>query len=111
MHETVCIQDTRGCIFVLLHAPLRAVAYNIAKVQNIRCIASSPKILWYGSMEWNMEENFRMEWNGRFLVWNGNGMEENCQYGIWKNHIPFHSMPCPDCSTSAERQSISNKLT
>ena len=21
-------------------------------------------------------------WNGRFLVWNGNGMEENYQYGI-----------------------------
>ena len=29
------------------------------------------------SMEWNMEENFSMEWNGRFLVWNGNGTEEN----------------------------------
>ena len=34
-------------------------------------------------------------WNGRFLVWNGNGMEENCQYGIWKNRLPFHSIPCP----------------
>ena len=32
-------------------------------------------------------------WNGRFLVWNGNGMEENCQYGIWKNRLPFHTMP------------------
>ena len=45
-------------------------------------------------MEWNMEENFSMEWNiwnGRFL-WNGNGMEENCQYGIWKNRLPFHSI-------------------
>ena len=47
------------------------------------------------SMEWNMEENF--VWNGiwkKILVWNGNGMEENCQYGIWKNHLPFHSIPC-----------------
>ena len=46
-----------------------------------------------------MEENFSMEWNmeyGRFLVWNGNGMEENCQYGIWKNRRPFHSIPCPN---------------
>ena len=34
-------------------------------------------------------------WNRRFLVWNGNGMEENCQYGIWKNRLPFHSIPCP----------------
>ena len=42
-----------------------------------------------------MEENFNMEWNGRFLVWNGNGMEENCQYGIWKNRLPFHPIPCP----------------
>ena len=34
-------------------------------------------------------------WNGRFLVWNGNEMEENCQYGLWKNRLPFHSIPCP----------------
>ena len=34
-------------------------------------------------------------WNGRFLVWNGNETEENCQYGIWKNRLPFHSIPCP----------------
>ena len=49
------------------------------------------------SMEWNMEENFSMEWNmeWKILVWNGNGMEENCQYGIWKNRLPFHSIPCP----------------
>ena len=25
------------------------------------------------------------------------GMEENYQYhGIWKNRLPFHSIPCPD---------------
>ena len=44
-----------GCyIFVLLRAPSRVVAYNVAKmqnIQNIRCIASSLKVLWYGSME------------------------------------------------------------
>ena len=34
-------------------------------------------------------------WDGRFLVWNGNGMEENCLYGIRKNRLPFHIMPCP----------------
>ena len=22
-------------------------------------------------------------------------MEKNCQYGIWKNRLPFHSIPCP----------------
>ena len=21
-------------------------------------------------------------------------IEENCQYGIWKNRLPFHTMPC-----------------
>ena len=43
------------------------------------------KFFWHGSIEWN----------GRFFVQNGNGMEENCQYGIWKNYLPFHSIKCP----------------
>ena len=45
-------------------------------------------------------------WNGiwmKILVWNGRncqcGMEMDwkkiCQYGIWKNRLPFHSVPCP----------------
>ena len=34
-------------------------------------------------------------WNERFLVWNGNGMEENCQYGIRKNRFPFHTIGLP----------------
>ena len=44
-----------------------------------------------------MEENFSMEWNmeEKFLYgmedfWYG--MEENCQYGIWKNHLPYHAL-------------------
>ena len=72
----------------------------MAKVQYKLHIASGLNLLWYGSMEWNVEENFTVLvwngiWNGRFLVWNGNGMEENCQYGIWKNCLPFHSISCP----------------
>ena len=34
-------------------------------------------------------------WNGiwkKILVWSGNGMKENCQYGIWKNHLPYHAL-------------------
>ena len=54
----MCIPDTGCCILVLLCAPSLVVAYNIAKVQNMRCIASSQIFFWYGSMEWNMEENF-----------------------------------------------------
>ena len=37
-------------------------------------------------------------WNGKFLVWNGYGMEETLQYGIWKNRPPFHSIACPVCN-------------
>ena len=29
----------------------------------------------------------------KIILWNGNGMEENCHYGIWKNRLPFHSLP------------------
>ena len=65
MHQTMCnpmcIPDTGCCTFVLLRAPSPVVAYNIAKLQKIRYFASSQKVLWYGSMEWNMEENFSME--------------------------------------------------
>ena len=50
----------------IVGAPSRVVAYKLqhykgATQQNIRCIASSLKFLWYESMEWNMEENFSME--------------------------------------------------
>ena len=43
--------------------------------------------IWKKILVWNGK------WNGRFLVRNRNGMEENCQYGIWKNRLPFHIMP------------------
>ena len=87
----------------IVGAPSRAVAYNIAKQQNIRCIASSPTFLWYGSIEWNMEENllwngiwkkilvWNGKWNGRFLVWSGRKLL------VWKmeNRLPFYSIPMP----------------
>ena len=78
----------------MLRAPSLVVAYNIAKMQIMRRIASCLKVLWYGTMEWKMKENFSMEskifsmewkWNGRKLpVWN---MEKS-------SSIPFHIMPC-----------------
>ena len=37
-------------------------------------------------MEWNMEEIFRYGME--------DGMAKNYRYGIWKNRLPFHSMPC-----------------
>ena len=47
----MCIPDTGCSIFVLLRALSQVVAYYIAKGQIIRWIASSLKVLWYGSME------------------------------------------------------------
>ena len=38
-------------------------------------------------------------WNGKFSVWHGYGMEEIRQYGIWKNHLPFHYIACPACES------------
>ena len=55
--------------------------------------------IWKKILEWNGICKKILVWNGRFLVWNGNGMEENCQYGIWKNRLPFHSIPCPSYGT------------
>ena len=41
-------------------------------------------------MEWNMEENFSMEWNGRFLVWNGRKLP------VWNTEksssIPYNAL-------------------
>ena len=54
-------------------------------------------LVWNGRfLVWNGIRKKILVWNGRFLVWNGNGMEENCQYGIWKNRLPFYSIQCPD---------------
>ena len=86
----------RSLHLTIVGAPSRAVAYNIAKQQNIRCISSSLKFPWYGSMEWNMEENFSMEWKifstGMEWKWNGRKLP------VWNmeksSSIPFHTMPC-----------------
>ena len=86
----MCIQDTGSCIFVLLRAPSRVVAYKIAKVQNIHCIASSLKVLWYGSMEWNVEENFSMEWKIFSIEWKWNGRKLP-EWNMEKSSsIPYH---------------------
>ena len=45
--------------------------------------------------EWNGIRKKNLVWNGKILVWNGYGMEEILQYGLW-NCLPFHSIACPD---------------
>ena len=42
-------------------------------------------------MEYGRKFQYGMEY-GMEDFWYG--MEENCQYGIWKNRLPFHTMPC-----------------
>ena len=82
----------------IVGAPLRAVAYNIAKTQSSKIyVALLPVQNFFGMEVWNEIWKkilvWNEIWNGRFLVWNGNGMEENCQHGIWKNRLPLHSIP------------------
>ena len=45
-------------------------------IQITRCFRSKLTLVWIGI--WKKI----LVWNGTFLVWNVNGMEENCQYGI-----------------------------
>ena len=91
----MCIPGTGCCIFVLLRAPSLVVACNIAKVQNIRCIASSQKffLVWeygmeYGRKFWYGMEDFKyemeMEWKKIASV----------EYGkIIFHSIPHHALP------------------
>ena len=39
--------------------------------------------IWKKILVWNWI------WNGRFWLWNENGMKENYQYRIWKNYLPW----------------------
>ena len=66
---------------------------NVAKVQYKLHVASGLNLPWYEI--WKKILVWKEKWNGRFLVWNRYGMEQNCQYGIWKNRLPFHSLQCP----------------
>ena len=91
--------------FSIVDAPSQAVAYNIAKMQSSRIdVALLPVYTFFVMEVWNGIRKkilvWNEIWNGRLLVWNGNVMDENCQYGIWKNHLPFHAMPCPVDNTS-----------
>ena len=59
------------------------VCLQHCKEQNIRCIASNLKVLWYGRMEWNME-------------WKISGMEWKKIASMEYGKIIFHSIPsCP----------------
>ena len=97
----MCNTHTRYQLWHLniVDAPSRTVAYNIAKMQSSKIdVALLPAYTFFGMEVWNGIRKkilvWNEIWNGRLLVWNGNGMDQNCQYGIRKNCLPFHAMPC-----------------
>ena len=61
-------------------------------------VDSGLNLPWYGSMEWNMEENFSMQWITEWKIfsmeWKGNGKK----LPVWimgkSSSIPFHTMSC-----------------
>ena len=89
------------CI-VLCCLPLQATTcegmLNVAKIKYKLRVVSCLNLPWYGSMEWNMEENFSMEWNMEWKIfsmeWKWNGRK----FSVWNTEksssIPFHTMPC-----------------
>ena len=60
----------------------------------MRCAAFSLKssVVWKYGMEYERKSLWNEILNGKFLIWNGNGMDENCHYRTGRNHLPFHIM-------------------
>ena len=87
------------CI-VLCCLPLQATCkgtLNVAKIQYKLRVASGLVLPWYGSMKWNMEENFSMEWNMEWKIfsmeWKWNGRKLPVWITEKSTSIPFHTMP------------------
>ena len=71
---------------------------NVAKIQQVYKlrVVSGRNLSWYGSMEWNMEENFSMKWNMESKIfslelnWNGRILP------VWNmeksSFIPYHAL-------------------
>ena len=73
-------------MFTFVNDYLRKGTLNVAKVQYKLRVASGLSLPWYGSMEWNMEENFSMEWKNFIMEWK---KIASMEYG----KIVFHTMP------------------
>ena len=78
-----------------------------AAKHTLHCFQLKISLVWNGI--WKKILVWNGIWNGRFLVWNGNEMEENWQYGVRKNRLPFHSIPCPDCFSVSSYLSRNHK--
>ena len=66
---------------------------NVAKVQYKLRVASGLNLPWYGSIEWNMEKNFSMEWKIFRMEWK---KIASIEYG----KTVFHSIPCLALTTA-----------
>ena len=83
------------CI-VLCCLPLQTttceIKLNVAKVQYKLSVALGLNLPWYGSMEWNMEETFSMEWKIFSVDWKWNGRK----LPVWSveksSSIPYHAL-------------------
>ena len=69
---------------------------NVAKMQCKLRVASGLNLPWYGSTEWNMEENCSMEWKMEWKIfsmewkWNGRKFPE---WNMEKSSsIPYHAL-------------------
>ena len=71
---------------LLLQATTCKGMLNVAKIQYKLRVASGLNLPWYKSMEWNMEENFSMEWKSFSMDWK---IIASMEYG----KIVFHSVP------------------
>ena len=80
----------------MLRAPSGVRRLQIAKLQIIRCVASSLKVLWYGSMKWNMEKIFSTQWKIFSMEWNWNARK----FSVWNMKksfsIAYHALGLSD---------------
>ena len=78
---------------LLSRATTSKATLNVAKVQYKLLVASGLNLPIYGSMEWNVEENFSIEWNmeWKIFAWNGRKLP------VWNMKksfpfIPYHAL-------------------
>ena len=73
---------------------LQKYAYRYeSKIQITLCFLFELFLEWKYRMDYGMPtENFNMEWKILRMEYSNLGIK-NCQYGIWKNRLLFHTMP------------------
>ena len=68
---------------------------NVAKVEYKLRVAFGLNLPWYGSMEWNIEENFSMEWKIFSMEWKWNGRKLLVWNMEKSSSSPIHTKPWP----------------